>query len=438
MRLFRRSTATDIGVTSIRKLRFLLAIALSAMTGCASVQDTESGDGYLGRAVVHADDHVVVTASVLAGDEIASEFGVRLDVVGIQPVWLRIKNLKPYTYVLFPKSIDPDYFSPYEVARRSLWLSDAPLEALYETLREKEIRRYITPGAEVSGFVYSHLDEGLKAFNVDLVGNQRHHAFNIAVDVPGLTTDYGDLDLLDMDAGTVSSLNDDRLRQWLTSLTCCTTSADGVPGDPLNLVFVGDVEAIRAALGSRGWDVTARIDAGSIRRILSAFVFGSRYRYAPISGLYVFGRVQDMTFQKARAVINERNHIRLWRAPIAYQGIPVWIGHVSRDAGVKLSGRVWPPTTHVIDPAVDEARFYLEQDLLYSHNVWRFGMVTGVGRDDADAPRTNAEGDPYFTDGLRAVFFIVDDYVPISGLEILDWNLPAELEPFRSNIFPPR
>jgi len=415
----------------------LLIAGLSALTGCANSEQAFQNDGYISRAVVHADDQVITTVSVLADTEIEEEFGARLDLVGIQPVWLRIKNLQPHSYVLFLKSIDPDYFSPYEVARRSSVISTLSPEALYTNIRDKEIARYIAPGAEVSGFVYTHGDEGLKAFNVDLVGNKRHHSFNIAVAVPGMTTDYDDSDPSGLQDDAFESLNEAELRAWLQSLTCCTTSEDGIPGDPLNVVFVGEVEAIRAALVSQGWDVTAEITSQSIGRILGAFIFGSRYRYAPISGLYLFDREQDMTFQKARAVIDERNHIRLWRAPVTYIGIPVWVGHISRDAGIKLSGRVWPPTTHVIDPAVDEARFYLEQDLLYSHNVWRFGLVTGVGPADSDAPKLNAEGDPYFTDGLRAVFFVIGDFVRIRDLEILDWSLPAELEPFRENIFAP-
>jgi len=396
------------------------------------------GEGYISRAVVHADDQVIATVSVLADKEIEEEFGTRLDLVGIQPVWLRIKNLQPYAYVLFLKSIDPDYFSPYEVARRSSIVSPLSLEASYVDIRDKEIERYIAPGAEVSGFVYTHRDEGLKAFNIDLVGHKRHHSFNIAVSVPGMMTDYADSDPSALPPKSFKSLNEAQLRAWLQSLTCCTSSEEGAPGDPLNVVFVGEVEAIRAALVSQGWDVTAEISSDSMWRILSAFAFGSRYRYAPISGLYLFHRVQDMTFQKARAVIDERNHIRLWRAPVTYIGMPVWVGHISRDAGIKLSGRVWPPTTHVIDPAVDEARFYLEQDLLYSHNIWRFGLVAGVGPADPDQPRLNAEGDPYFTDGYRAVFFVIEDHVPIRHLEVLDWGLPAELEPFRQEIFAPQ
>jgi len=436
MILYRRLTVAN-GPRILGLWLFSLIIGLSALAGCATSEQTLQSEGYLSRAVVHADDQVITTVSVLADTEIEEEFGARLDLVGIQPVWLRIKNLQPHSYVLFLKSIDPDYFSPYEVARRSSVISPLSAEALYTSIRDKEVQRYIAPGAEVSGFVYTHSDEGLKAFNIDLVGNKRHHSFNIAVSVPGMTTDYADSDPSALPLDGFKSLNEAELRAWLQSLTCCTTSEEGVPGDPLNVVFVGEVEAIRAALVSQGWDVTAEISSHSMGRILSAFVFGSRYRYAPISGLYLFDRVQDMTFQKARAVIDERNHIRLWRAPVSYIGIPVWVGHISRDAGIKLAGRVWPPTTHVIDPAVDEARFYLEQDLLYSHNVWRFGLVTGVGPADSGEPRLNAEGDPYFTDGLRAVFFVIGDYVPIRDLEILNWSLPADLEPFRENIFAP-
>jgi hypothetical protein len=51
--------------------------------------------------------------------------------------------------------------------------------------------------------------------------------------------------------------------------------------------------------------------------------------------------------------------------------------------------------------------------------------------------RYNAEGDPYFTDGLRSVFFIDDDVVPLDDVEVMNWALPDKLEPFRESIFLP-
>jgi hypothetical protein len=414
-------------------LALLSALALTACAGGKS--QVETGSSYLERSVTRAAGNVLVTASVLDAREIEEAFGIRLDLVGIQPVWLKIRNLSPYTYLLFLRSIDPDYFSPYEVARRAAPLSDEPLDAFYAKLRDQEIRRYITPGAEVEGYVYSHADEGLKSINVDMVGNRRLRSFNMMVEVPGLVTDYDDFDFENSGEAFFPDLEEYELRDWLTALPCCTSTAEGVLGDPLNLVIVGSIDDVRAALVSQHWDVTAEVTGASLQRLFSAFIFGSRYRYAPISNLYLFGREQDMTFQRARAVIDERNHVRLWLAPVTTQGTPVWVGHISRDAGVKFSGRFWPPTTHVIDPAVDEARFFIEQDLLYSQRVAKIGLVEGVGQVSVDAPRHNAEGDPYFTDGFRAVFFLDRKPRSIEELKVLDWALPDTLEPFRSNIF---
>jgi hypothetical protein len=419
-----------------RTKTLLLVIMAAAIFGCTSTAPTVDPDStYLSRSIEQARGGISVTASVLHKGEVEEIFGARLDLVGIQPVWLKIQNLSAHSYVLFLRSIDPDYFSPYEVARRSSVTSEKSVEELYPFIRDLEIQRFITPGSEVEGYVYTHADEGFKAINVDLVGNRRMQSFNMLIEVPGLRTDFDDFDRSMTYQNVFPSLDEDELRSWLAALPCCTSTLDGILGDPVNLVLVGAIEDVRAALVSQQWDVTAEIDSTSIRRIMTAFIFGSRYRYAPVSDLYLFGRAQDMSFQKARAVIDERNHIRLWLSPVTYKGVSVWVGHISRDAGVKFSGRFWPPTTHVIDPAVDEARFFVEQDLLYSQRVERIGLVEGAGAAPSGSPRTNAEGDPYFTDGLRAVFFIGKSLKSIEELEVLNWSLPAKLEPFREDIF---
>lgn len=424
-----------VSMTSSWQVLLISVVGAAAVAGCAAPTASIHPDStYLSRAATRAGGGVSVTASVLDQSEIEQAFGARLDLVGIQPVWLKIQNLSAYSFVVFLRSIDPDYFSPYEVARRSATISAKSVQDLYPFVRDQEIDRFITPGAEVTGHVYTHLDEGIKVINVDLIGNQHKQSFNMAIEVPGLETDYDDLDP-DADDSAALSLDETKLRAWLEAMPCCTHSAAGVDGDPLNLVLVGKLDAVRTALVGQHWDVTAEITGSSLRRILRAFIFGSRYRYAPVSPLYLFGREQDMSFQKARAVIDERNHLRLWRAPVTYQGTPVWVGQISRDAGIKFSGRFWPPTTHVIDPAVDEARFYLEQDIVDGNKVQKIGLVGGVGAATEDSPRFNAEGDPFFTDGLRAVFFVGERDVPIEGIEALDWRLPAEMEPFRDSIF---
>jgi hypothetical protein len=112
-------------------------------------------------------------------------------------------------------------------------------------------------------------------------------------------------------------------------------------------------------------------------KTVKSFLFGGRYRYSPVSAFYVFGRAQDVAFQRARTSIHERNHLRLWLAPMRFKGKPVWIGQISRDIGVRLTWKTI--TAHKIDPNTDETRDFLIQDLWYSAGLKKFGYVKGVG-----------------------------------------------------------
>ena len=89
--------------------------------------------------------------------------------------------------------------------------------------------------------------------------------------------------------------------------------------------------------------------------------------------------------------------------PLRFEGQPVWIGQVSRDIGVRFTPKTWNLTTHRIDPDVDDARDYVLDDLMESGRVVKVGFVPGAGAAERAAPRRNLTGDPYFTDGLRAV-----------------------------------
>ena len=115
------------------------------------------------------------------------------------------------------------------------------------------------------------------------------------------------------------------------------------------------------------------------------------------------GRQQDLALQRARLSLNQRLHLRLWSTSVRFDGQPVWIGQVSRDIGVRFTPKTWNLTTHQIDPDVDEARDYVLNDLLVAGRVAQLGFVPGVEAAPAAAPRRNLTGDPYFTDGLRAV-----------------------------------
>jgi len=50
--------------------------------------------------------------------------------------------------------------------------------------------------------------------------------------------------------------------------------------------------------------------------------------------------------------------------------------------------------------------------------------VKGVGAAPISEPRGNLTGDPYFTDGLRAVLWVSSDPVDLEDVEFLEWEMP--------------
>jgi hypothetical protein len=74
---------------------------------------------------------------------------------------------------------------------------------------------------------------------------------------------------------------------------------------------------------------------------------------------------------------------------------------------------------------VDETRWYLLQDLFFSDGLARFGFVGGVGASTPDQARTNYTGDPYVTDGRRAIFWLTP------AAEVRNKRVVARWIPFR-------
>lgn len=95
--------------------------------------------------------------------------------------------------------------------------------------------------------------------------------------------------------------------------------------------------------------------------------------------------------------------------------------------GVRLTGKLWPPTTHVIDPEVDEARWYLAQDLATSQRLIRAGLAKGVGLSTEDKPQYNLLGDPYYTDGLRLVAIFTAEPTAYDEIDFLVWEEPRDI-----------
>ena len=93
--------------------------------------------------------------------------------------------------------------------------------------------------------------------------------------------------------------------------------------------------------------------------------------------------------------------------------------------------------THKIDPDVDDARYFLVQDLARSGGLVKIGWVTRVGQAAMATPRFNYTGDPYYTDGIRVVMMMGEQHVPLEDIQYFPWGDPRDLVPQASLHLPP-
>jgi hypothetical protein len=159
-----------------------------------------------------------------------------------------------------------------------------------------------------------------------------------------------------------------------------TSTGDGLPGDPVNVALA----QLRAAFAALGWSEADRLGPASSWGMIRAFVFNSPYPTAPFSTLYLFGRGQDVGFQKA--IDNsprKRHHIRFWslslaRAEDTWAGGSasfwlntdrppddervLWVGAGTRDTGLSLTHLTFQ-ITHATDSDTNVERDFIIDEL---------------------------------------------------------------------------
>jgi hypothetical protein len=161
-----------------------------------------------------------------------------------------------------------------------------------------------------------------------------------------------------------------------------TITGDGLPGDPVNLVLIGTLQQLHAAFAISGWSEADRLGVASSWRMIRAFLFNSPYPTAPFSTLYLYGRGQDIGFQKA--IDNsprKRHHIRFWALSLARAEATVgtanvwlntnrppaharvfWVGAGTKDTGFSLT-RLTFQITHATDSDTNAERDYIIAEL---------------------------------------------------------------------------
>ncbi len=408
-------------------LLFIAAAAAAFLNSFWFKPDSSADAIFISRAQKKAVPGIRISISALGARESQQSFGEDLASHNIQPVWLSIENDTDDQLAFLPITMDPDYYSPYEVSYRFHGnVSYAANRARNEFFLRRQISSILPPHSITTGFVYGVLDAGVKYAHIVIAGKNRLETFDFALPVPGRAFVGTNIRADDLyPSKEIEDLELDSLKKIFAKERCCTTNFDGTrDGDPLNFVLIESKRDPLVPFVARGWHLARKLDVASAFDTARAFLFRDAFLTSPVSPLYVFGRPEDIVVQKARSTINERVHARFWLTRYTFEGRRIWIGQVSRDIGVRLTSQTWNLTTHKIAPDVDFDRTYLLQDLLMSGFVERYGYLDGVGAAPASDPRNNLTGDPYYTDGLRAVVFLSNQTISLGDIDRLPWQVP--------------
>lgn len=156
-------------------------------------------------------------------------------------------------------------------------------------------------------------------------------------------------------------------------------TSDGLPGDPINVALVGPLAELRMAFAKAGWFEAEPLTIRTSWRMARAFVLDRPYPTAPFSTLYLYGRGQDVGFQKAiGSSPRKRHHVRFWAQEVesaadAHDAGPeavrpkdcelgLWVGAATRDTGFSLT-RLTFQITHSTDADTNAEREFLIAEL---------------------------------------------------------------------------
>ncbi len=173
----------------------------------------------------------------------------------------------------------------------------------------------------------------------------------------------------------------------------------GKPGDPLNLIFIGSEAEILHAFEQAGWAVPEQSTGTSISRTTRAAIEDVGYRKAPVSDLYLYGKKEQLAFEKMFNTFAKRHDLRLWQSPVrTSDGRNIWLAAGTHDAGIDIHPGV---VSHAIDPNIDLEREKVSADLMVTGEVAAEQLVT---RPNPLSQGSTATGGTWSTDGhLRAI-----------------------------------
>ena len=123
----------------------------------------------------------------------------------------------------------------------------------------------------------------------------------------------------------------------LADLGARTFTAQGIPGDVVNVGLEGTEADVVCAMTAAGWSPSDPVTLSSSLRIVGSVAFRRPYHRAPVSPLFFDGRRQDLAFEKPSGrSASTRHHVRFWKAlDSGDDGRPVWLGAATFDDGAR-------------------------------------------------------------------------------------------------------
>ena len=199
-----------------------------------------------------------------------------------------------------------------------------------------------------------------------------------------------------------------------------TQTRSDIPGDPLNMAVIGTEEEVVRAMIAAQWDPANALTFRSSVRIVVDTVLRKPDDQAPVSNLYLFGRKEDLAFEKPVGNSpKQRHHVRFWKLARTYDDRTAWIGSAAYDIGVEFS-RTTGQVTHHISPDVDVERDLLVADLNKANSI----QVEWFDKFHAQLMGRNGGGDPWRTDGRLAIVVLPSAHTASSPTPTSAGQLP--------------
>jgi hypothetical protein len=175
---------------------------------------------------------------------------------------------------------------------------------------------------------------------------------------------------------------------------------EGLLGDPVNIALLGSEQQVVSAMTAAGWRRADELGFRSGLRIVVSTLSRHPYPTAPVSALYLFGRIQDFAWeQEVAGSPSQRHHVRFWAAAPGWRlpgGTAVdWVGAATFDRKVGISDFTLQ-VTHKVADDTDVERDHVVDTLLNANKAATKGVIPHFS---SGYHSRNGGGDAIETDG---------------------------------------